>query len=153
MRGLYPYVLLIVAVLTAGVGCVSVDCSGPAALEGLAIDRMPGRPVEHVVVSNFGYYLFNLFPIVAGNARPGACFPCSFFSNQVTLPKVHALMAEEVARRPGVEVAELGAHFESSPCFSVSTDPRSALGLIFCYREVQLSAVLVESAKGKEAAP
>ena len=139
------------AVLAAASGCVSIDRCGADTLGALSVRGTDARPVEHIVVSNFGYYLFNMFPLVTGNANQERWFPCRFFSDHVKLPKMQSLLAAEVQRHHGIEIAELASHYDAAPCFSVSLDPKSLLGLFFCYREVQLSAVLVEPA-GEEAA-
>ena len=141
----------LVAVLAAVSGCVSIDRCGAETLGGLSINGTDAKPVEHIVVSNFGYYLFNIFPLVSGNANPDRWFPILFFSDHVKLPKMQTLLAAEVQKRQGVEIAELTSNYDAAPCFSVSLDPKSLLGLLFCYREIQVSAVLVEEDRTKEA--
>ena len=131
-------------------GCVSIDRCGAERLEGLTINGTHAKPVEHIVVSNFGYYLFDVFPLVSGNANPDRWFPFLIFSDQVKLSKMQSLLSAEIQRKRGREIAELNSHYDAAPCFSVSLDPKSVLGLLFCYREVQLSAVLTESEPAKE---
>lgn len=138
------------AAMAAASGCVSIDRCGAEKLEGLSINGTNAKPVEHIVVSNFGYYLFNMFPLVSGNANPDRWFPISFFSDQVKLPKMQSILAAEVQKHHGLELAELTSHYDSSPCFTVSLDMKSWFGILFCYREVQLSAVLVEAPPEKE---
>ena len=135
---------MVAAAIVAVSGCVSIDRCGAERLEGLSINGTDAKPVEHIVVSNFGYYLFNIFPLVSGNANPDRWFPVRFFSDHVKLQKMQSILASEAQKRYGLEMAELTSHYDSSPCFTVSLDPKSLLGLLFCYREVQVSAVLVE---------
>ena len=138
------------AAIAAASGCVSIDRCGAERLEGLSINGTDAKPVEHIVVSNFGYYLFNMFPLVTGNANPDRWIPIRFFSDHVKLQKMQSILATEVQKHHGLELAELTSHYDSSPCFTVSLDPKSLLGMLFCYREVQLSAVLVEAPPAKE---
>lgn len=147
-----PYFAVVAAAaLAAASGCLSIDRCDAERLEGLTINGTDKKPVEHIVVSNFGYYLFNIFPLVSGNASQDRWFPFRLFSDHVELPKMQSILAAEVQKRHGLELAELASHYDSAPCFTVSLDPKSLLGLLFCYREVQLSAVLVESGPSSEA--
>ena len=140
-----PYLVVVLSAAFAAVsGCVSVERCGGERLSELSINGTDSKPIEHIVVSNFGYYLFDLFPLIAGNADPDGWFPFVLFSDQVKLSKMQTLLSAEVQKRHGTEVVELTSHYDADPCFSVSLDPKSLLGLIFCCREVQLSAVLVE---------
>lgn len=150
MKARFLFVAALAAAVAAASGCVSIDRCGAERLEGLSINGTDAKPVEHIVVSNFGYYLFNMFPLVSGNANPDRWLPISIFSDQVKLPKMQSLLAAEVQKRHGMELAELTSHYDSSPCFTVSLDMKSWFGILFCYREVQLSAVLVESPPAKE---
>ena len=142
---------VLAAAFAAASGCVSIDRCGTETLGELSINGTDAKPVEHIVVSNFGYYLFDMFPLVTGNANPDRWFPLRLFSDHVKLPNMQSLLAAEVQKRHGVEIAELTSNYDAAPCFSVSLDPKSFLGLLFCYREVQLSAVLVESDHKKDA--
>lgn len=143
-----PYIAAIAAAaFAAASGCVSVDKCPAEKFAGMSINGTDAKPVGHIVVSNFGYYLFDLFPLVSGNANKERWFPFRLFSDHVKLPKMQSLLADEVQKHHGLEIADLASHYDAAPCFSVSLDPKSLLGMFFCYREVQLSAVLVEPAK------
>ena len=146
MKARSLFAAVVAAAVAAVSGCVSVDRCGAERLEGLSINGTDKKPVEHIVVSNFGYYLFNLFPLVTGNANPDRWFPFRFFSDHVKLSKMQSVLSAEAQKRYGVEMIELTSNYDAAPCFSVSLDPKSLLGMFFCYREVQLSAVLVEPA-------
>ena len=143
MKARTPFVAVFAAVFAAAAGCVSIDRCGGERLGELTVNGLPAEPVEHIVVSNFGYYLFDIFPLVAGNAKPDRWLTFAFFSDQVKLSKMHSLLSAEVQKHRDAEVVDLVSTCGADPCFSVSLDPKSLLGLLFCCREVQLSAVVL----------
>ena len=113
-----------------------------AALDGAANrDRTP-RHTEHVVVSNYGWFLFNFIPLACGNASPKAAFPWTFFSDQVTSRLLHdRLMSYAATKRANVK--ELAFFRDEQVFFSIpGTQFPVPIPYILCFREIQFSGVL-----------
>ena len=127
-------------------GCYSMDVATTASLEKSALSPDDGRPVEHVVVANYGWYLFNFIPIVCGNSTPGASFPWKFFSNHVKSDLLHDRMMAHAAAKHA-DVKDLVFTRDERVIFDIpGTEIPLPLPYILCYREIQFSGVLVHSA-------
>lgn len=134
--------LLAGAVLLAG--CYSMDVATTDSLKGSAMSASDGKPTEHVVVSNYGWYLFNCIPLACGNATPGAVFPWSFFSNQVSSKLLHDRMMAHAAAR-NADVKDLVFFRDEKVIFDLpGTDVPLPIPYVLCYREVQFSGVLTQ---------
>lgn len=126
-------------------GCYSMDIATTDSLKGSALSKEDDKPLEHVVVSNYGWFLFNTVPLVCGNAAPGASFPWRFFSNHVTAELLHdRLMAHAAAidanARDLVFIRNENVLF-NMPIFNFQVP----IPYLFTYKEVQFSAVLTKS--------
>ena len=105
---------------------------------------MSGRPREHVVVSNYGWYLFNVVPLVCGNAREDASFPWVFFRDEVTADVVHNRLTAYAASK-GVNLAELNLYVNDSVLFEVpGTSIPIPMPYVLCYKERLVSALLLD---------
>jgi len=122
-------------------GCVSVQRTARVAPAGVGIQGTPGTPVEHVHVSNFGYYLFNFIPIFSGNTANDRRGNTIWFSDEVTLAKTQAIMVDEVRSRNS-SVAEIQPQVTSTCFFGAIPYVGTTFGILW-YKEVQMSAVLV----------
>jgi len=122
-------------------GCVSVQKANRVAPAGVSIQGSPGTPVEHVHVSNYGYYLFNCIPLFCGNTMTDSRGETVWFSNEVTLAKVQEVMLEEVRSRK-CHVTEIQPYARSTCFFSAIPYIGNTLGILW-FKEVQMSAVLV----------
>ena len=124
-----------------GSGCVVIEQTQKQDLAGFSIVGAEGKPEEHITVSNYGYYLFNLIPICCGNTDPDSSLATACFSDEVNLPKVQGVLINEVKAR-GCQVAEIQPLCQSTCFFSAIPFIGNSLGIIW-YRDVQVSAVLV----------
>lgn len=114
-------------------GCFSVDSR---------VLRSTGD--EHVLVSNYGWWLFNCVPLLCGNAtdEDERLLPWVFFRNDVTLEKAQAGITRYASERGG-KITGLVYRNDNKVLMSVP-----GLGIpvpipyLLCYREVQLSGVL-----------
>lgn len=125
-------------------GCYSMDISTTDALKESALSADEGQPVEHVVVANYGWFLFDCIPVVCGNATPGATFPWKFFSNQVTPDLLHdQLMAHAASIH--TDARDLTFFRDENIIFTVpGIDFPLPLPYVLTYREIQFSAVLTK---------
>ena len=125
-------------------GCYSMDIATTDALQNSALSSRDGKVLEHVVVSNYGWYLFNWIPLACGNATPGAFFPWKFFSGQVKSDLLHdRLMAHAAAQN--ADVKDLAFFRNEKVCFDLpGTNFPVPIPYILCYREIQFSGVLMQ---------
>ena len=144
----YQFIMLTFCMLC---GCYSMEVASNSALNDSVSANGTEKPIEHVLVTNYGWYLFNCAPLVCGNASPGGTFPWSFFSDQVNPEIVHdRLMAYAASRDANVE--ELVASYDEKVFLQVP-EVQAPIPYLLCYREVQASGVLVERKKTQSAKP
>ena len=122
-------------------GCVSVQKTNKVAPAGVTIQGTSGTPVEHIHVSNYGYYLFNCIPIFCGNTSADARHETVWFSDEVTLARVQGVVLEEVRNRK-CQVTEIQPYARSTCFFSAIPYVGTTFGLVW-FKEVQMSAVLI----------
>ena len=147
--GILPAVLLLA-------GCYSMDVATNDALDGpLAKTEdvaaaqaskdggRSSRHVEHVVVSNYGWYLFNYVPLACGNTMPDAVLPWALFSDHVSSRLLHdKLMKYAASRRANVK--ELAFFRDEQVFFNVpGTKFTFPIPYLLCFREIQFSGILV----------
>ena len=125
-------------------GCFSMDVATTSSLEKSALSPEDGSPREHIVVSNYGWYLFNWIPLACGNATPGASFPWKFFSNQVTANLLHDQMMAYAAAK-NADVRDLAFFRDEKVIFDLpGTDFPLPIPYVLCYREIQFSGTLTQ---------
>ena len=109
------------------------------------------RAEEHLLVSNYGWYLFNCIPLVCGKARKGATSPWAFFCNEVDETLIQERFTDYAAER-GYDVEDIVMFNNEQVLLDVYNIP-VPIPYICCYREMQLSGVLVKRpSKADEAA-
>lgn len=124
-------------------GCYSMDVSSAKSLDKVTIAPGDDKPLEHVVVSNYGWFLFNAFPLVCGNATPGESFPWKFFSNQVSSELLHDRLTAHAAAinadiRDLVFIRDEKVFILNLPGIEIP------IPYLCTYKEMQFSAVLAE---------
>ena len=138
--------ILTKAMLFAGAallaGCFSMDVATTRSLRESEISPNDAKPKEHIVVANYGWYLFNWIPLVCGNAKPGRSFPWSFFSDEVTSTLLHDRLLSRAAATES-DVKDLVFFRGERMIFSVpGTDIPIPIPYVLTYREIQFSGVL-----------
>lgn len=98
---------------------------------------------QQVVVSNYGWYLFEFIPLACGNANENASLPWAFFRNDVTMDKIQARFFSYVDKKDGFETIDLSYRVNESVLFEIpGSNIPIPLPYIFTYKEIQLSGVL-----------
>ena len=134
-------------------GCFSMDIATTKSLEESAVSLEHGQPIEHVVVSNYGWYLFNWIPLVCGNAKPDAVFPWRFFSNHVTPKMLHDRLMSHAAAKDA-NVGELVFLRDERVIFDLpGTDVPIPIPYVLTYREIQFSGVLTQKSPPVQVQP
>ena len=130
--------------------CAVLGLAGCFSLDTAVLDSR----TEHVVVRNYGWYLFNCIPLLCGNAAPDGGLPFVCFRDDVTQEKIQRRFMDYAAPK-GVDASELNYFNDESVMLEI---PAMSLSIpvpyLICYREVQLSGVLKpkRTSAGKEAA-
>lgn len=124
---LAPILLCVTICLT---GCFSISNS-----------REPGMK-NHVLVTNFGWYLFGAIPIVCGNAAEDAYTPFVIFRNDVQMDLLQRRLFKE-AERQQYQVENLVWNNYDSVLFNLPfVNIPVPIPYILTYREKQLSGEL-----------
>ena len=128
---------IMAAVLAAAclAGCFSLESA-----------RVRSIDKEHVLVSNYGWYLFHFIPVVCGNASLDAWTPWVFFRDDVTLDKVQGRFMHH-ARGEGRAAEDLVYETSESVMLEIpGLNTPLPIPYLLTYREIQLSGMLT---KGK----
>jgi len=113
------------------VGCATVDVVEPEHLHGHQF-TLGARPVAHVYVDNWGWYLFKSIPIVTGNLdNPGTPRLPKFFTDNVRVDLLIDKVTEEGQKMGASVVTDLRVRDRSS---------YQPLTLFFWLNEYEVSA-------------
>lgn len=134
--------LVLVASLLAG--CYSIDIATTSSLKKSALSPEDGRPMEHVVVSNYGWYLFNFIPIACGNDKADAVFPWLFFSNRISATILHDKMMAYAASM-NADVRDLAFFCDEKVIFDLpGTHFPLPIPYLLGFRDIQFSGTLIQ---------
>ena len=136
--------------LLAAAGCFSFEATkvGAGATAGLRLRATNGAPVEHVVVANNGWYLFNCWPLATGNASDGADFPWKLFQDDVDERTLHDRLTSHAALRK-CDLEEMNVFEDEQVLLSIpGTSFPLPIPYVLTFREKQISAVLVRRTGG-----
>ena len=131
--------------LLLAAGCFSLETSplGDAAGHSIELFGNDAQATEHVVVSNFGWYFFNRWPIVCGNARVDRSLPWRFFRNDVDENVIQRRLMDYAAARE-CDVRDLQVFNNAEVLMSIGVGGVSLpVPYVISYRELQYSCSLV----------
>ena len=132
-------------------GCFTMATASSESFSKARRQGVNGAPREHVVVSNYGWFLFNTIPLVCGNAREGARIPFVFFRNDVTSDIVHDKLTSYAAAK-GADLSDINLFFSENVLFEIpGTSIPIPMPYVLCYREHLISGLLVDRPKAKPA--
>lgn len=122
-------------------GCMSIERSTTEFVTegGIVI------PGEQIIISNYGYYLFGSIPLFTGSDTGSGT---SFFSDGATLDKTQRYLSK-LADKENSAIVHIQPMVNSTCSFSAIPVIGSTLGL-FWYKEVQLSATIVDLSNTNE---
>lgn len=140
-----PHKILSLVALFGLAGCFSFETSqiGAGTGEGLRLRATEGAPVEHVVVANNGWFLFNCIPLACGDTDLRARLPWTLFRNNVHERVLHDRITRYAAEKK-CDLEEMNVFNDEQvlltlPGFSFPIP----LPYVITYRELQISGVLV----------
>ena len=143
MKNLIQFLAAGSLLLTAG--CFSLETSplGDASNRSIQLHGDDEQATEHVVVSNFGWYFFNRWPIVCGNARVDRRLPWRFFRNDVDENVIQRRLIDYATAR-GCDVRDLQVFNNAEVLMSIGVGGVSLpVPYVISYRELQYSCSLV----------
>lgn len=110
-------------------GCFSIDHA-----------RFVRSNDEHVLVSNYGWYLFHYIPLVCGNASRDRWLPWVMFRNDVRMDSVQGRFMDYAGDRKARDLAYTTR--ETVMLEIPATNFSLPVPYLLTYREIQLSGVL-----------
>ncbi len=133
-----------VSCLLLAAGCFSLETSplGDAAGHSIELFGNDAQATEHVVVSNFGWYFFNRWPIVCGNAQVNRSSHWHFFHNDVDENVLQRRLMDYASER-GCNVTDLHIFNNAEVLMSIGMGGVSIpIPYVLSYRELQYSCSL-----------
>ncbi len=122
-------------------GCYSLQTASNSRFEEYNITGTDGKFVEHVHASNYGWYLFNKYPLICGNPDKESFWGSSFFSDHVT---AEAVQGDLTARARGIDAQVADLHFTyNATCMLPIPYVNTTFGILW-YKEMQASGVIVK---------
>ena len=103
---------------------------------------------EHVLVSNYGWYLFHYIPLACGNANKDRWLPWVMFRNDVQMDKIQSRFMDYAGTRPARDLAY--TTYDSVMLEIPGINLPLPIPYLLTYREIQLSGVLEEPSDGAE---
>ena len=135
--------------LLLAAGCFSLETSplGDAAGHSIELFGNDAQATEHVVVSNFGWYFFNRWPIVCGNAHVDKTLPWRFFRNDVDADVLQRRLVDYASERE-CDVKDLHVFNNEEVLMSIGVGGVSIpLPYVITYRELQYSCSLTRRSR------
>ena len=135
---LFRVLAVAIAALCLG-GCFSIERAA-----------LPCTNDEHVLVSNYGWYLFHFIPIACGNAKEDRWTPWVHFRDDVTMDKVQrrfmmlAKDPEEEIRNPTYTT------YESVMLEIPGLNLPLPVPYLLTYREIQLSGIISKKKESQQ---
>jgi len=136
--------------LTAG--CFSLETTpfGDASGQSIQLHGDNGKASEHVVVSNYGWYFFNRWPIVCGNARENRMTPWVFFRDDVNEHLIQRRLMKYAAERE-CNATDVNLFNNAEVLMSIGIGGVSLpVPYLISYRELQYSCSLVAKDSTRE---
>ena len=143
------------ALLLLTAGCFSLE-TAPFPSDAdcrFRLHAASGEPVEHIVVANDGWYLFNAWPLASGNPNVTSWFPFRLFRNCVNEDILQDRLTH-YAKTLGYTVSDLVLLSNEQVFLSIpGTELPVPIPYILTYRRKQFSAVLVKPMASKQSEP
>ena len=99
---------------------------------------------RHAIVMNYGWHLFNTFPLICGNTtpEPDRCGPWAWFRDDVTFENTQKRFMEEIGTMNG-EVTDMSYWVRENFLYEIPfLQVPLPIPYLLTYREIQLSGVL-----------
>lgn len=131
MKNLIKIAIILPLILLAS--CTSISTTSPQ--ESPKILGMDGQ-TKQIMITNYGYYLFNCIPLASGSNADGSF---EFFSDKVNLKDAMKSLNDECQKLGTTQVSNVQTEKTSTCFFDWSPLFSSTFG-IYWFKEIQLSA-------------
>jgi hypothetical protein len=141
----------IISILVSGIlaGCSNVSTAPLALRNGtMKIQGGEGEPIEHVVVENHGWYLFNCIPIFSGRFTEEDKETFEWFSDEVTLEKLQHELVDR-AKKKNAYCSNMVVFYNATCMLSMIPYVGTSFGILW-YKEMQLSSDLISMPTAKQ---
>lgn len=124
--------------VTVLIWCGTLCLAGCFSIETGAMDSVDR---EHLLVSNYGWYLFHFIPLASGNANRDPLLPWVMFRNDVTMEKIQTRFMDYAGEHGGVDKVDNLAYTtrESVMLELPGLNLPLPVPYLLTYREIQLS--------------
>ena len=100
---------------------------------------------EHMLVSNYGWYLFHFIPVACGNASESRWFPWVHFRDDVTMDKIQHRFISTANELGRPKVRDLAYTTRESVMLEIpGLNLPLPIPYLLTYREIQLSGIMGE---------
>ncbi len=124
-------------------GCFSIDAA-----------PVPKSKSDHLLVSNEGWFLFDVIPLAGGNANTDSFWPFVLFRNDVTLDKVQRRFMITAERMGKTKMKDLSYSSDESILFEIpGINFPIPIPYLLTYRNIQLSGVISKETFEKKIQP
>ena len=148
-----PLRIAALAAALALAGCFTRCSVAPEHLKGLGVVGSDGEFVEHYHIRNSGWYLFDKIPLVCGDTTPNSLFGIALFSDQVRTDTMTRIFNDRV-RATNTKLVSAATIVDDWVTLEIpGVSFPLVLPYIVCYREVQISGVLVREKESDDEAP
>lgn len=97
---------------------------------------------DHILVSNYGWYLFHFIPIANGNANPNRWLPWVMFRDDVTMDKIQRRFMNYADALGKSDIRDLSYTTRESVMLEIPwINIPLPVPYLLTYREIQLSGV------------
>ena len=101
---------------------------------------------KHVLVANYGWYLFHFIPVACGNASPRPWLPWAFFRDDVTMEKIQSRFMS-YAEKEGGDMCDLAYTTTESVMLNIpGLNFPLPIPYLLTYKDMQLSGTLRKTA-------
>ena len=145
--------IIVWAIAMSAAGCCTQCSVAPEHMKGLGVVGADGEFVEHYHIRNSGWYLFDKIPLVCGDTNPNSLCGIAFFSDQVRTDTMTRIFNDRV-RATDTKPAHVATIVDDGVTVEIpGVSFPLILPYIICYREVQISGVLVRKKEALNEAP
>ncbi|MCL1920051.1 MAG: hypothetical protein FWG50_03075 [Kiritimatiellaeota bacterium] len=110
--------LTAVTLALIGMACGCATMQTAKRFDGTVMEK-GARPLATVAVENYGYYLFGVIPIIAGEPKHPNANTCRLFDDSVTVQNNLAMISQVVKTERGRKLTNMNTTEEWTGAFSL----------------------------------
>lgn len=131
-------------VLLALSGCYSMRTASSPDFSNCRLSAEDGlEPTAHVFVKNDGWFLFDKFPLVCGNANTESWFPWTFFKDEVCTERVQEALVHRAEVR-GERIVQMNIINNDATLLQLPGTQGLSVPYLICHHATQISALFAK---------